>query len=109
MPVYEFRCAGCGKRFELLIGMTQDSASDRCPNCNSPQIERLVSRVARFRTEDGRIEEMADRIEAMGEPTSESEMRQVAREMGKALDDDMADDMEEMFEADMEAGPDDLD
>ena len=33
-------------------------------------------------------------------------MRRMVREMGKAMDEDAADDMEEMFEADMEGGGD---
>lgn len=62
----------------------------------------MVSRVAKFRTEDGRIDELADRFETLGEPDSPAEMRELVREMGSAMDDDMADEMEEMFEADME-------
>ena len=67
-----------------------------------PQAEKLVSRFARFRAEDARIDAMADEIEGMGDPESPSEMREKLREMGKAMDDDMGDEMEEMFEADME-------
>jgi hypothetical protein len=44
---------------------------------------------------------MADHLETMGEPDSPSEMREVMRELGKAMDDDASDDLEEMFEADM--------
>ena len=53
-----------------------------------------------------RLDEMADRLETFGEPESNAEMRQMARELGKAMDDDMADEMEEMFEADLEGGGD---
>lgn len=50
---------------------------------------------------------MADRMELMGEPESPSEVRKMVREMGKALDDDAADEMEEMFESDAAGGFDD--
>jgi hypothetical protein len=62
----------------------------------------MVSRVAKFRGEDARIDELADRFEEMGEPDSPAEMREMVKDMGRAMDDDMADEMEEMFEADME-------
>ena len=44
---------------------------------------------------------MADSLEVMGEPDSPSEMRRMMREMGKAMDEDASDEMEEVFEADM--------
>lgn len=61
-----------------------------------------MSRFMRGRSEEDRLDEVADRLETMGEPDSGSEMREVVREMGKALDEDMGDEMEEMFEMDAE-------
>jgi hypothetical protein len=82
--------------------MTAEEDDESCPYCGSKQTRRLVSRVAKFRSEDGRIDELADRFELMGEPDSPAEMREMVKDMGRAMDDDMADEMEEMFEADME-------
>jgi len=101
VPVYEYRCADCKKKFSALIGMTAEPDDTRCPACGSEKTDKLVSRFARFRSEDDRIDEMADRLETMGEPDSPAEMREVVRELGKAMDEDVADEMEEMFEADM--------
>jgi hypothetical protein len=83
--------------------MTADAGKPVCPHCGSAQAQKLVSRFSRGRTEDDRIDEMADRLEAMGEPESPSQMREMVREMGRALDEDGADDLEEIFEADMDA------
>ena len=105
MPIFEFRCSSCGKRYSTLVGMTADSGDIKCPYCGSPQSKKLVSRVGKFRSEDGRIDEIAGEIEHYGEPDSTSDMRKMVREMGKAMDEDMADEMEEMFEADMEGTP----
>lgn len=101
MPVYEFRCQSCGARFAALVGMTAEPDDERCPKCGGADVGRLVSRFARFRSEDDRIDEMDDRLEAMGEPDSPAEARRVVRELGKAMDEDMADEMEEMFDEDM--------
>jgi hypothetical protein len=68
---------------------------------------RLISRFARLRTEDDRIDELADRVESMGEPDSPAEMRRLIKEMGKAMDEDMSEEMEQMLEEDFEKGPDD--
>lgn len=67
---------------------------------------KLVSRFARYRSEDDRVDEIADRLEAMGEPESPSEARELMKEVGRALDEDVSSEMEEMFEADMESGDD---
>jgi len=102
MPIYEYRCASCGKKVALLVGMTAEPDEETCPQCGSRQLTRLVSRFVRGRDEDARVDEIADRLEGMGEPDSEADMRGMMREMGKAMDEDMSDEMEEMFEADME-------
>ena len=40
MPIYEYRCSGCGHEFEQLI-RTGDVAA--CPSCKSQTLERLLS------------------------------------------------------------------
>lgn len=108
MPVYEFRCLACKAKFSALIGMTAEPDDESCPKCGSKDTQRLVSRFARARSEDALIDELADRVETMGEPESPAEMRRLVRDMGKAMDEDMADEMEEMYEADLSgAGEDD--
>lgn len=107
MPVYEYRCESCGRKFSALVGMTSEPDDDTCPHCGSKQARRLVSRFARYRNEDGRMDEIADRLDSIGDPDSPSEMRAMAREIGKAMDEDVADEMEEMLEADFESPADD--
>jgi putative FmdB family regulatory protein len=101
VPIYEYRCQACNKKFSALVGMTAEPDDTRCPACGSLETTKLVSRFARYRSEDDRVDELADRLETMGEPDSPGEMREVLREMGKAMDEDVSDEMEEMFEADM--------
>lgn len=101
MPVYEYRCQNCGRKFSALVGMTAEPDDERCPHCKSDQTVKLVSRFARYRNEDDRIDELADRLETMGDPDSPSQMREMMKEMGKAMDEDASEEMEEMFEADM--------
>jgi hypothetical protein len=83
------------------VGVTAEPDDEKCPHCASTQTSKLVSRFARYRNEDDRIDALADRLETMGEPDSPSEMRDVMREMGKAMDEDVSDEMEQLFEEDM--------
>ena len=43
MPVYEFECRKCGKPFDLFIRSTRDMEGAKCPECGSPELERLFS------------------------------------------------------------------
>ncbi len=102
MPVYEYRCRGCARKVTLLVGMVAAPDDETCPHCGGTDLVKLVSRFRRGRTEDDRVDEMHDRLEVAGDPESPTAMRAILREMGKAMDEDMADDMEELFETDME-------
>lgn len=104
MPIFEFHCNDCQAKFQTLVGMVEGADTVECPKCGGRHATKLVSRFVRGRSEDDRVDEIADHLEQAGEPDSPSQMREMMREMGKAMDDDMADEMEEMFESDMEGG-----
>ena len=40
MPIYEYRCRGCGHPFEQLI---LHSTTPECPACRGHDLERLIS------------------------------------------------------------------
>jgi putative FmdB family regulatory protein len=44
MPIYNYRCAGCGAEFEQLVRTDTRVA---CPDCQSRKLERLMSLTAR--------------------------------------------------------------
>ena len=44
MPLYEYRCSGCGHQFELLI--LKASQTVACPSCASESVERQLSMFA---------------------------------------------------------------
>ena len=41
MPIYEYACPGCGKRFEKLVRRFGDAVA--CPTCQSPDVEKQLS------------------------------------------------------------------
>jgi putative FmdB family regulatory protein len=98
VPLYEFVCKKCSNRFTLLIGVVADDDDEACPVCGSESITRVPSRVQRARSEDERLDDLADRVDRLGEPETYREMRSTIREAGEALDDSAADEMEEMLE-----------
>lgn len=44
MPLYEYKCLGCGDQFELLI--LKASQPVACPSCASESVERVLSMFA---------------------------------------------------------------
>lgn len=92
-----------------MVGMVAGSSDVACAHCGSSDVAKLVSKFARYRNEDDRVDEIAERLETMGEPESATEMRSIVRELGKAMDEDVSEEMEEVFESDMsgDAGSDD--
>ena len=48
MPIYEFRCAGCGHIQEMLLSGSSgsDAVEMKCKACDGEVLERVLSRVA---------------------------------------------------------------
>lgn len=61
MPIYEYRCHDCRRRVSVLFRSFADTA-DRptCPRCGGTNLTRLISRVAVVRSEESRLDDLAD-------------------------------------------------
>lgn len=46
MPVYEYRCAACGKLAERLLPHDRAEQPGPCPACGAEELDRRFSRVA---------------------------------------------------------------
>jgi len=42
MPIYEYQCAACEHEFDALQKMSDDALTD-CPECNKPELKKLIS------------------------------------------------------------------
>ena len=40
MPIYDYRCRGCGQEFELLVLKGTVAV---CPSCESQELEQMIS------------------------------------------------------------------
>lgn len=55
MPIYEFKCLGCGHVFELLKLKQKDEQSGmKCPKCSSLEVERVLSLVSVITSSGGK-------------------------------------------------------
>lgn len=46
MPLYEYRCEGCGERFETVQSVTARAEDTACPHCKARKATRLMSMFA---------------------------------------------------------------
>ena len=94
MPIYEYRCHDCKRRVSIFWRSFSDlenkDAVPRCPRCGGTNLRRLFSRVAVLRSEDSRVDDLADPGMLSGldedDPKSMARwMRRMSREMGEDL------------------------
>ena len=97
MPLYEYRCGECRRRFTLLVGMVAQAASQQCPRCGSTRLNKLVSRFSVARTEDDLLESIAD-PNTLGDPDDPRAMAEWMRRVGREMGEDLGDDFDEMVE-----------
>jgi len=46
MPIYSYHCKKCGHDFDMLVGVTADSAELKCEKCGSPEVQKTMSAFA---------------------------------------------------------------
>lgn len=92
MPIYEYRCHDCRRRVSIFWRTFSDAEGGAliCPRCGGTKLTRLISRVRVVRSEESRLEGMADFDDLPdfdeGDPRSMGRwMRKMSREMGEDL------------------------
>jgi len=101
MPIYEYRCSGCRRIFSFLVGVVAGSGEPVCPHCGGTELKKLISRVARIRSKDQALEELAD-LDKVGDLEDPRALKQWAKKMGKALGEEsgenFGEELDEMIE-----------
>lgn len=95
MPIYEYRCQSCRRRVSLLFRSASSAVEPSCPRCGSADLKRLFSRVAVLKSEDTRLESLAD-PSTFGD-LDESDPRSMARFM-RRLSSETGEDLGEEFD-----------
>lgn len=96
MPVFDYKCADCGSRFSLLLGVVAQPQSEICPSCQSPSITRLVSRFSRMRSEDELIDALADPT-GIGDLEDPKQIGNWMKRVGKEMGEDLGYDFDEVL------------
>ncbi|MGA2111875.1 MAG: zinc ribbon domain-containing protein [Anaerolineales bacterium] len=105
MPTYEFRCGDCHRLVSVFMTFAEyETQTPTCPNCRSQNLARRIRGVRFSRSEDSRLEAMAD-PSSWGD-VDEKDPRSVARmmkRMGSEMGEDLGPEFHEAIDR-LEAG-----
>ena len=93
MPIYEYRCADCRRKTTVVTLAVSAAVDPVCSHCGGRNMVKLVSRVAVRRSEESRLESLADPASLAGldenDPKSVARwMKKMGREMGEEAGED---------------------
>ena len=108
MPIYEYRCDDCGKVSEFILIKTDETFVPQCKQCKSKRMTRVLSRVRVVRSEESRMESLADPSKWGGldenDPKSMAKwMKRMGKEMGEEVDGDIDQMVDEALQEDRES------
>jgi putative FmdB family regulatory protein len=99
MPTYGYLCLDCRKRYRKFLTFAEyDTAVVECPHCSSTNNKRLLSRVRTLRSEESRLESMADPSKLAGLEDDPRALGKMMREMSKEMGEDMGPEFDEVIE-----------
>ncbi len=100
MPIYEYICENCGAKNSFLVFSWENEAL-KCKKCGGEKLKRIISRFARLRSEEERMESTVDeamRSVDINNPDSIKKwMQKTLKEYSSELDSDV--DIDEAVES----------
>jgi putative FmdB family regulatory protein len=99
MPIYEYGCRDCNARFQKLVMGFRDPSGLACPRCGSEQVGRMVSLFATVKSEEARMDALADPSTFAGlDEDDPRSVAQWAKKLGKELGEEAGEDWDEMVD-----------
>ena len=100
MPTYDFICNSCEQRFDVFMTFNEyGTKAVHCTHCNSDNVRRRMTKVRIAKSEDSRMETMAENFsgfESMEEdPKALGEMM---RKMGNTMGEDLPPEFDEVVD-----------
>jgi putative FmdB family regulatory protein len=91
MPIYEYECIKCRRKSSILTMRVSEKIDPVCDHCGSTEMSRLMSRFAMPRSEDARMDALADpsKLGDFNENDPKSVARMMRR-MGSEMGDEFA-------------------
>ncbi|MEW6181320.1 MAG: zinc ribbon domain-containing protein [Chloroflexota bacterium] len=99
MPAYEYRCLNCRKRFEVFMSYSEYGTRPVvCTHCGSSSVQRRIGRVRVARSDESRLESLADPDNLAGLEDDPRTLGRMMRQMKSELGEDMGDVFDEVVD-----------
>jgi putative FmdB family regulatory protein len=104
MPTYQYRCKDCNRRFEVFMPYSEYGTRPViCTHCASENVERRIGRIRIARSEESRLENLADPSKLEGLEDDPRALGRMMREMSGEMGEDMGPEFDEVIDR-LEAG-----
>ncbi len=99
MPNYQYRCNDCHRRFEIFMTYSEyGTRTVNCTHCGSSKVERRIGRIRIARSEENRLENLADPSKLEGLEDDPRALGRMMREMSGEMGEDMGPEFDEVID-----------
>jgi putative FmdB family regulatory protein len=103
MPIYEYRCEDCGKISEFLLIRMDEAFTPQCKRCKSKKMSRVLSKVRVIRSEESRMEGLADPSKWGDlDERDPKNMAKMMKRLGKEFGEELGEDADRMVDEAMD-------
>jgi len=104
MPTYDYVCADCHKRFDVFLSYKEYGVKPvACSHCGSANVRRRVPRVRVLKSDEARMEAMADPSKLSGIEDDPVALGRMMRQMGSEMGEDLPAEFDDVVDR-LEAG-----
>lgn len=104
MPVYQYRCLNCKRRFEIILSYKEyGQKTVLCPHCKSDQVQRRIGRIRIAKSEESRLDALTDPTGLQGLENDPRALGTMMRKMGNEMGEDVGPEFDEVVDR-LEAG-----
>lgn len=97
MPNYDFCCLDCHRRFEVFFTYAEyGSKPVKCPRCQSSNVQRKIGRIRMARSEENRLEDLADPSKLAGMEDDPRALGKMMRQMGSEAGEELGPEFDEV-------------
>jgi len=110
MPIYDYRCLECKKRFDVFMTYAEyGNKTVVCKHCNSTKVTRRIGRIRIAKSEESRLENFSDPSSLEGLEDDPVALGKMMRKMSGELGEEMPEEFDEVVNR-LESGqsPDDI-
>jgi putative FmdB family regulatory protein len=97
MPSYEYRCLDCRRKFEVFMSFSEYGTRPvTCKHCQSNKVQRLINKVRFARSNESRLENLADPANLASLDEDPKSLGRMMRQMSGKVGEDMGSEFDEV-------------